>query len=351
MTGQLVFCGKELPFKPGESVLDCLLRHEQPVASSCRSGVCHSCIVQGRGSVPPSSQRGLKPSVAAQGYFLACQCPAEQGLEITSAESLPTHQSRVLSVAHLSPGVVRILVERPVELEFRAGQFLSVIRPSDGLTRSYSVASLPNESSIEFHVAVLPGGRMGTYLTETPSAELLLRGPAGDCFYLEDKPEEPLLLAGTGTGLAPLVGVTRAAIAAGHRGPVHLFHGAKEANALYLSHELRALSRAHGTLSYHENALVPPLENGVPDGSRGTGAAQDLFAQVKTLLPSLQGFRVYLCGHPDFVQKMKKQCFLSGAAMQSIHSDPFVLASTSAPTFGAVSKHSQDVVRSASKRH
>lgn len=284
-------------------------------------------MVQGCTSVPPSSQRGLRPSYIARGYFLACQCPAEPGLEITSAEGLPTHESRVLSIERLSPGVFRILVERPVELEFRAGQFLNVIRPSDGLTRSYSVASLPDDSSIEFHVALLPGGRMGTYLTETPEARVLLRGPAGDCFYLEDKPEEPLLLAGTGTGLAPLVGVVRAALAAEHRGPVHLFHGAKDANGLYLSQELRALTGEHGSVSYHENALLPASEEAVTDGVRGVGTGQDLFAQVKALLPSLQGFRVYLCGNPDFVKKMKKQCFLSGAKMQSIHSDPFVLAS------------------------
>ncbi len=318
MTDSLVFCGKALPFQSGESVLDCLLRHEQPVASSCRSGVCQSCIVQGRGSVPAIAQRGLKPSLVAQGYFLACQCPAEPGLEITSAESLPAYESRIISTEPLSPGVIRILVERPLALDFRAGQFLSVIRKADGLTRSYSVASLPNEAHIEFHVALLPGGRMGTYLSETPGAPLLLRGPAGDCFYLEDKPEEPLLLAGTGTGLAPLVGVVRAAIAAGHLGPIHLFHGAKEEEALYLSRELRALSDEHDSFSYQENALQ----------SAGAPASQDLFAQVKELHPSLAGFRVYLCGHPDFVQKMKKQCFLSGAAMHSIHSDPFVLASS-----------------------
>ncbi len=318
MTDSLVFCGKTLSFQSGETVLDCLLRHEQPVASSCRSGVCQSCIVQGRGSVPAIAQRGLKPSLVAQGYFLACQCPAEQGLEIASAESLPAHESRIISTEKLAPGVIRVLVERPPDLEFRAGQFLSVIRQVDGLTRSYSVASLPNEKHIEFHVAVLPGGRMGTYLSETPGAPLLLRGPAGDCFYLEDKPEEPLLLAGTGTGLAPLVGVVRAAIAAGHRGPIQLFHGAKEESGLYLSQELRALSDGHGSFDYHENALPPA----------GAAPRQDLFAQVKERHPSLGGFRVYLCGHPDFVQKMKKQCFLSGAAMHSIHSDPFVLASS-----------------------
>lgn len=327
MSGNLLFCGETLPFQPGESVLDCLLRHGRPVASSCRSGVCQSCIVQGRGSVPATAQRGLKQSLVAQGYFLACQCPAEEGLEVTSAESLPVHESRVISTQALSPGVIRVLVERPAELAFHAGQFLSVIRPSDGLTRSYSVASLPTESCIEFQVALLPGGRMGAYLSETPGAQLLLRGPAGDCFYLKDEPDEPLLLAGTGTGLAPLLGVMRAAIQAGHRGPIHLFHGAKDADALYLSRELRALGDVHPGLKYYENILPSCVENStLGRATEDTAGTQDLFAQVKYQLPSLRGFRVYLCGHPDFVQKMKKQCFLSGAAMQSIHSDPFVLA-------------------------
>ena len=49
---------------------------------------------------------------------------------------------------------------------------------------------------------------------------------------------------------------------------------------------------------------------------------------MKTRFRHFKDFGVYLCGHPDLVQKMKKQCFLSGAAMQSIHSDPFVLAAS-----------------------
>ena len=322
MSGRITFCGTSLPFEQGETVLDCLLRHGQSVASSCRSGVCQSCMVQGQGTVPAAAQRGLKPSLIPRGFFLACQCAAEDGLEITSAESLPAFASQVISATLLSPGVYRVLVERPLGLEFRAGQFLNVTRPLDGLTRSYSVASLPGEDQIEFHVALLPGGRMGSYLCEIPGARLSLRGPAGDCFYLHDKQDEPLLLAATGTGLAPLVGIVRSALDAGHRGPIHLFHGAREATALYLSADLRALQARHDGFNYYENVLMPAAEP-VEVSSKPPA---DLLRQVKDILPSLSGFRIYLCGHPEFVQKMRKQCFLAGAAMQSIHSDPFVLA-------------------------
>jgi NAD(P)H-flavin reductase len=44
-------------------------------------------------------------------------------------------------------------------------------------------------------------------------------------------------------------------------------------------------------------------------------------------LPSLKGWRVYLCGHPDMVKSSKKRAFLAGASIQDIYSDPFVLSS------------------------
>ena len=38
-----------------------------------------------------------------------------------------------------------------------------------------------------------------------------IRGPAGECFYVPGRPNQPLLLVGVGTGLSPLYGVLREA--------------------------------------------------------------------------------------------------------------------------------------------
>lgn len=322
MTG-LIFEGRTLPTLQGESILDCLLRHQEPVGSSCRAGVCQSCLVQAKGLAPASAQKGLRPSLVAQNYLLACQCPADAGVELLRGASLPSYPSRVLKKRKLAPDILQIMIERPDELEFRAGQFVSLIRPDDGLTRSYSIASLPTDSAIELQVALLPEGQMGKYLSETPDAPLTLRQPAGECFYLDDKKDEALLLAGTGTGLAPLLGIVRSALQAKHQGPITLFHGAKDKEGLYFRDELHALSQEHELFSYEENVLPPPASS----PSKAETPGPDLLAQVKGSLPKLDGYRVYLCGNPDFVHKMKKQCFLAGAAMQSIHSDPFILAS------------------------
>ena len=52
----------------------------------------------------------------------------------------------------------------------------------------------------------------------------------------------------------------------------------------------------------------------------------DIAQLTRQTLPRLNGHRVYLCGHPDLVRQLKKQCFLAGASMSMIHSDPFVSA-------------------------
>jgi ferredoxin-NADP reductase len=82
---------------------------------------------------------------------------------------------------------------------------------ADGLARAYSIASQPDaaDGCVELHVRVLSSGRMSSWLGggQAVGERVSLRGPIGECFYLPGNPQQPLLLAGTGTGLAPLWGI------------------------------------------------------------------------------------------------------------------------------------------------
>ena len=42
---------------------------------------------------------------------------------------------------------------------------------------------------------------MSGWLRNAEGERVVVRGPFGDCFYLDEEPERPLCLAGTGTGL------------------------------------------------------------------------------------------------------------------------------------------------------
>ena len=41
-------------------------------------------------------------------------------------------------------------------------------------------------------------------------------------------------------------------------------------------------------------------------------------------LGALDGYRVYLCGHPDLVKTAQRKCFMAGANMRDISADPFL---------------------------
>ena len=82
---------KNYALVPGLTLLDALQQSGAEIPSSCRSGVCQSCLMQAvEGTPPPASQRGLSAAQVAQGYFLSCLCEPTGPLSIRRAdESLP----------------------------------------------------------------------------------------------------------------------------------------------------------------------------------------------------------------------------------------------------------------------
>jgi CDP-4-dehydro-6-deoxyglucose reductase len=123
--------------------------------------------------------------------------------------------------------------------------------------------------------------------------------------------EQPLLLIGTGTGLAPLYGILHDALAQGHSGPIHLVHGAVRSSGLYLQDELARLAEANANISYTPTTLEA-------DGPI------DQF--VLKRFPKPSGFRAFLCGDPAIVQTLRKKLFLSGMDFKEIYADAFLPA-------------------------
>jgi NAD(P)H-flavin reductase/ferredoxin len=313
--------GQSLELSPDQTVLDALLGAGIAVPTSCRAGACQACLVQATHGTPPAaSQRGLKESLKLQGYFMACQARPESDLEVSLAGARALEMpARIAKVEHLTDSVLRVLVETDTPLSYRAGQYITLSR-SDGLSRAYSIANVPDSGSrsLELHVRLLPDGRMSGWLAsrESAGAEVRVRGPSGECFYVPGSVTQPLLLIGTGTGLAPLWGVLNDALSNGHAGEIELWHGARNARGLYLVRELEALTRRHPQLRYRRCVL-----DGAADDAHELGQLDQL---VLASAPSFAGRRVYLCGDPGLVQTLKRRLFLKGAALREIHADAFV---------------------------
>jgi CDP-4-dehydro-6-deoxyglucose reductase len=120
--------------------------------------------------------------------------------------------------------------------------------------------------------------------------------------------------ARTGTGLAPLYGIARDALAHGHLGPIDLVHGALEPSRLYLRDELHALAAANPTLRVHA-AVLRGATAREHEGALDTVAVR--------LAGPLERARVVLCGDGALVRGLQRAFFLAGAPSRELLADPF----------------------------
>jgi NAD(P)H-flavin reductase/ferredoxin len=306
-----------------ESVLDCLNRHGVPVLSSCRNGICQTCMMRAINGQPPAeAQKGLKESLRAQNYFLACACKPETDLEVALPGEEIAHRfpAKVLAKKYLNQDILCIRLKVPQPVGYRPGQYINIYRP-DGLTRTYSLASLPQQHEpMELHVRKLNGGQMTTWLHDELQAgdDLEISDAIGECFYIPGDQEQHMLLVGTGCGLSPLYGIIRDALAHEHKGQIHLFHGSRTIEGLYLIDELKTLEQQHVNFTY-----TPCISGKVVPEGYTHGRANDVALAAH---PDLKDWRIYLCGHPNMVSDLKKKAFLAGASLKEIFADPFVFS-------------------------
>ncbi len=302
--------------------METLLRHGVEVPNSCRAGACQSCLLRSAhhpDPLPETSQKGLKSTLIEQGYFLSCVCLPNQDMVIEPAGGLEL-KATIESLEHLTPTVLRLRLRPTEPFDYRAGQYVTLLRP-DGLARSYSLASLPVDGTLELHVRRTERGQMSGWLFNQAreNESVSIRGPAGNCFYTLGNPQQPFLLAGTGTGLAPLLGICRDALHQGHTGPISLYHGALRKAGLYCRAELNQLESAYPNFRYHPVVLEnDEATDGIRSGTLDQAIAADL--------PKLAGWRGFICGDPSIVRRLRKKLFLAGMASRDIYADEFVEA-------------------------
>ncbi|MDC0715716.1 2Fe-2S iron-sulfur cluster-binding protein [Nannocystis bainbridge] len=323
MTGRIRRGNLDLALEPGETALEGLLRGGVAVPSSCRAGACQACMLRAVAGDPgAAAQQGLAPALREQGWFLSCMARPTGELVIEEGPP-PAIGATIAEVAPIGPAIVRVRLEPDEDLSYRPGQYVQLIQGDH--VRAYSLASSPADGrALELHVRVHRLGRVSRWLAAAaPGTRVGLRGPAGTCFYTEGRPEQPMLLVGTGTGLAPLRAIVHDARRRGHTGPISLVHGARDPDGFYLVDELKGMSDGTGAFSYVRCAM-----SGETGGEIEVG---DLAQVTQRLFPNLKGWRVFLCGSPDRVTALKKQSFLRGAGLKDISADAFLTAEMPPP--------------------
>jgi CDP-4-dehydro-6-deoxyglucose reductase len=316
-----------------ESVLDAALRQQVQLAHDCTFGGCGTCrlkIVEGVVDYEEFPM-ALTPQEAQQGYALACQARPRSDLVI-SAEPLQAvcepqrATARVKALHWFTPEVANLQLELPdlPDFNYLPGQYMNV-HLGDGTHRSFSMASLPNAGTVDFHVRRIPGGRFtdSRLAQVAPGHALDVELPLGSFRYHRED-ERPVLMVATGTGLAPIKSILESLMDDEDCPPVSLYWGTRSESDLYLDAQIRRWAPR-----LYEFQYVPVL-------SRATAGWQGRRGHVQHAVladqPDLSGHSIYLCGSPVMIANARDAFLARGADPQYIYTDGFSFQHASAPT-------------------
>lgn len=314
---------RSLQVEPGANLLQALQAAQVPVSYSCMAGRCGTCRCRVLdGEVMESPGAPLRPLPHTDGYVLACQSYLTEPctIEIPEPDEVVVHPARtvkasVVAIEEMTHDIRRLLLRPARPLAFSPGQYVQ-LQFTPEHTRPYSMAGLPADGLLEFHVRRVADGRVSGYIADRLRVgdAVKVSGPLGTA-YLRRAHRGPMLCVAGGTGLAPILSVLRGAVAQGMTNPIQLYLGVRSPRDVYGLPWLDQLARDHRGLTVH----VVVASAGDPATQR-CGLVTDAIEHDHR---DLTGWRAYLCGSPPMVEAATLVARRRGIAADHIHADAF----------------------------
>jgi propane monooxygenase reductase component len=328
--------GIEFEVDEDETVLRGAFRQGLMLMHGCKEGQCAACksfLLDGEVDLDKYSTFALNDFEKEEGWTLLCRAHALTDLEIElinydeevlrSGVALQTQSMRVEAIEALTHDIRRLVLSGP-EVTFKPGQYVDITIPGSDEVRSFSMANLPGNGSLEFMIKIYPGGKFSSLLAGDQlktGDEVQVTGPYG-VFTLREKSERPLLFIGGGAGMAPILGLLRAMADKGNERPAVYYYGARGPSDLFHLDELAELERRLPNFRF-----VPALshcdEDTEWDGERGL-----ITDVVMRLHRELGAVDAYLCGPPPMVDAAIAMLDQGGVPESRVYYDKFT---TTAP--------------------
>lgn len=295
----------------GETILDAALRQNIPLSHSCKTGRCSSCQAE-------AVENGVEKKV------LTCQYTPKDDVtlyadyypQLVAIEEklIPCKVSDFTLIAN-QVLVFRLRIPPQQLLTYLPGQYLDL--SLNGISRSYSIASHPDDPYIELHVKKVETGVMSEQLFTQMRQNLLMRlhGPKGTFFIRELDSDRPIIFLATGTGFAPIKAMLKQLFKIGYKGDIYLFWGNRYLTDFYDE-------KADDWQKNHSNFHYTPVV------SREVGTTTVIKGYVQhTAVQKLNDFshsHVYACGSPAMIESAKDLLVQHGLDAKYFYSDAFV---------------------------
>jgi len=323
-----------VPARPGDTLLDALLREDVRLPYDCRNGGCGQCkctLLYGEVRLEPYQRSALSDEERSAGKTLACVAVPLGDVEIEYVPAGPLggfvprrRRARVASMTRASADVmiVRLAPEDGEPVPYYAGQYLNIVL-DDGAKRAFSFATAPGASAeIELQIRRIPGGRYTTQVFETmkPGDTVEFEAPLGGFFLREDS-KKPIVFVAGATGFAPVKSMVEHAFAVGMKRRMVLYWGTRTLDDMYARELCERWAREHPD----RFTFVPVLSAARPE-DRWTGRTGLVHEAILADFPSLAGHQVYACGSAAMVEAAHPAFRARGLDPNDCFSDAFTLA-------------------------
>ncbi len=323
-----------VPARPGETILEAVLRENIKMPYDCRNGGCGQCkctVLYGDVELGPYQASVLTDEERAAGKVLACIAVPKSDLEVEYEPiELPgglrpkVWRAKVASMAKAADDVmiVQLAVEGDEPLLYYAGQYVNILLP-DGAKRAFSFATAPGASpTIELQVRRVAGGRYTTHVFEQMKVgdTVEFEGPLGSFFLREDSAKPILFVAGA-TGFAPVKSMVEHAFATGLKRRMVLYWGTRSLRDMYARELCERWAKDHpDTFTF-----VPVLSEAKPE-DHWTGRTGLVHEAILADFPTLAGHQVYACGSVAMVEAAHPAFRARGMDPNDCFSDAFRLS-------------------------
>ena len=277
----------------------------------CNSGSCGTCkftLVEGSVDDLMPGASGITERDVRKQRKLGCQSRpcGDLAIKVNFDEAyVPEHQPSVtratlISIDPVTHDIYSWRFKPEQRIEFLPGQYALINIPGVG-ERAYSMSGTGTEAYLEFMIKKVPGGTVSNLLFNLPEAsalpKIIIDGPYGIAHY-RTRNSVKVCLAG-GSGLAPMLSIARAHLAAGTLEPLHFFFGGKTDADLLSPEAFRALVGDNaGQINYYPVASEQTRVAGTLTGFLHT-AFFDVFNA------DLNGLDIYCAGPPALTSALE----------------------------------------------
>ncbi|WP_105265127.1 2Fe-2S iron-sulfur cluster-binding protein [Pseudoalteromonas sp. T1lg76] len=350
----------QLELSTATNLLDGLAGHDISLPSTCGGGgTCGRCkvLINPAPKATSADQQHFSQAELAQGFRLACQHFSDDVQDMTLFDVTDAKKVELTLVGSefVTPDIkeLRFKVQGP-PLAYKAGAFMRFFIPEGQVparphyipsdykaywdeednseypraacSRNYSLTSVSQLDeelvfAIKYHRAPqqgVPAGSGSSYLCNmAPGDTVDALGPFEE-FYVDQDPKAPIVVIGSGSGMAPLRGIIKELLLANNsKQEIHFYFGARHEEDLLYQEEFFALSQRFDNFRY-----TPVLSQAGPDWLGATGYAQQVLFNNMNKEALLAAY-YYMCGPKAMMDETIATLVNMGVDKNVIHFDSF----------------------------